>query len=533
MVGDGSSSARGDDGLCISLDVGTSGVKAVLAAPDGRIVESTIAEYPLLTPKPGWTEQEPDAWWTATCEVLRELAAKAPARIEAIGLTGQMHSAVFLDGDGLVIRPALLWNDQRTATQCDEIENRVGRRRLREITGNPALTGFQAPKILWLRKNEPEAYARLRHVLLPKDFIRFRLTGGLATDASDAAGTLLLDLAKRDWSAEILNALEIPKDWLPKVHEGPEITGHISDAGAKAAGLAQGLPVVAGGGDNAAAAVGSGVVAEGSGFVSLGTSGVVFVATDQPILDPEGRLHAFCHAVPGRYHLMGVVLAAGGSLRWYHDNLARLTADQGDGAKGDGAYEQIFSRAAEVGPGADDLFFLPYLAGERTPHMDPYARGAFAGLTLAHDDRHMARALIEGVSFALKDSLDLIRALGISPDMLLAVGGGARSPIWLSWLAAILDTDLQRLQAKEGPAMGAALLAAVGVGIHDDVDAAVAVTVRPKGLREKPDLELAERYQGIHQKFKRLYSIPHSRRVRSGTGKAADDMHLDTNKPES
>ena len=295
---------------------------------------------------------------------------------------------------------------------------------------------------------------------------------------------------------------------LPRVHEGPDVTGTVSADGAEATGLAQGLPVVAGGGDNAAAAVGSGVVAGGSGFVSLGTSGVVFVATDEPTLDPEGRLHAFCHAVPNRYHLMGVVLAAGGSLRWYRDNLARLTADQGDEP-----YDQIFSRAAEVAPGADDLFYLPYLAGERTPHMDPYARGAFAGLTLAHDDRHMARALIEGVSFALKDSLDLMRTLGISPDTLQLVGGGAKSPIWRQWLAAILDTDLQRLEAEEGPAMGAALLAAVGAGIFDDVDAAVDAAVRLKGPCERPDADLAECYQRIHRKFKRLYPALKASRV--------------------
>ena len=499
-MGDGPESAREKDGLCIGLDVGTSGVKGVLAAEDGRILASAVAEYPLLTPKPGWTEQEPEAWWAASCHVLQDLAAKASGTIEAIGLTGQMHGAVFLDDEGEVIRPALLWNDQRTADECGEIEDRVGSARLRAITGNPALTGFQAPKILWLRNNEPEAYARLRHVLLPKDFVRFRLTGALATDASDAAGTLLLDLAGRDWSPELLGALDIEADWLPRVHEGPDVTGHVSAAGARASGLAEGLPVIAGGGDNAAAAVGSGVVAGGSGFVSLGTSGVVFVATERPTLDPEGRLHAFCHAVPGRYHLMGVILAAGGSLRWYRDNLARLSADQGDSA-----YDEIFSRAAEVEPGADGLFYLPYLAGERTPHMDPFARGAFAGLTLAHDDRHMARALIEGVSFALKDSLSLIRDLGISPDRLYAVGGGARSEIWRQWLAAILDIGLQRLQTEEGPALGAALLAAVGAGIHPDVDAAVAAAVRPLGPVEPPEPDLARRYDGIHRNFARLY----------------------------
>lgn len=504
-MGDGSGSARdggdrGNGGLCIGLDVGTSGVKAVLATPDGRVLESASQEYPLLTPKPGWTEQEPEAWWQASCNVLKTLVEKAPGPIEGVGLTGQMHGAVFLDGDGQVVRPALLWNDQRTAGECREIEERVGKDALRRIAGNPALTGFQAPKILWLRNQEPEAYARLRHVLLPKDFVRFRLTGALATDASDAAGTLLLDLKTRDWSGDILDALDIDPTFLPKVYEGPEVTGRISAAGAEASGLQKGVPVVAGGGDNAAAAVGSGVVTGGSGFVSLGTSGVVFVATDDAVIDPEGRLHSFCHAVPGRYHLMGVILAAGGSLRWYRDNLARLSADEGDGA-----YEEIFSRAAEVAPGADDLFYLPYLAGERTPHMDPFARGAFAGLTLAHDDRHMARAVIEGVSFALKDSLVLIQALGIAPEQLYAVGGGARSETWRRWLSAILDIRLQRLEAEEGPAMGAALLAMVGAGVHDDVDRAVAAAVRPKGPGVTPDSDLAERYRPIHRRFAKLY----------------------------
>jgi len=495
-------SRNGSDGLCIGLDVGTSGVKAVLVTSDGRVLASATQDYPLLTPKPGWTEQQPEDWWTASQAVLKTLMAKANGRIEAIGLTGQMHGAVFLNEDGEVIRPALLWNDQRTAAECVHIEEKVGAKRLRMITGNPALTGFQAPKILWLKRNEPEAYARVRHVLLPKDFIRFRLTGVFATDASDAAGTLLLDLTSRDWSPEILEALEIPADWLPKVYEGPEITGRVSAEGAAASGLPEGLPVAAGGGDNAAAAVGSGVVGEGSGFVSLGTSGVVFVATDHPTVDPEGRLHAFCHAVPGCYHLMGVILAAGGSLRWYRDNLAKLTASQN---QGDEAYDVIFSRAAEIGAGADDLFYLPYLAGERTPHMDPFARGAFAGLTLAHDDRHMARALIEGVSFAVKDSLVLMEKLGVAPDWLYAVGGGARSHHWRQWLAAILDVGLQRLEAEEGPAMGAALLGAVGAGVHVDVDAAVDAAVRAKGAIEPPDGDLAGRYRSIHERFTKLY----------------------------
>lgn len=496
--------ATSNAALTIGLDVGTSGVKALLVDVDGRVKASTTEDYPLLTPKPGWTEQEPEAWWQASCRALRAIALKAPGPVAAIGLTGQMHGAVFLDADGDVIRPALLWNDQRTADECLEIDDRVGSQRVREITGNPALTGFQAPKILWLRNNEPEAYARLRHVLLPKDFIRYRLSGALATDASDAAGTLLLDLIKRDWSDEILEALDIPLAWLPRVHEGPDVTGHVSADGAAASGLPKGLPVIAGGGDNAAAAVGSGVVDEGSGFVSLGTSGVVFVASKAPKIDPAGALHAFCHAVPGRYHLMGVILSAGGSLRWYRDALANDLKALAREQQVD-AYDLMFERASGVSPGANDLYFLPYLTGERTPHMDPFARGAFAGLSLAHDDRHMARAVIEGVSFAIKDSLVLMDRLGVSPDKLFAVGGGARSATWRIWLAAILGVGLQQLEVEEGPAMGAALLGAVGAGIYPDVDAAVAATVRPMGQVEKPDTDLQSCYSTIYERFTRLY----------------------------
>jgi xylulokinase len=493
-----------DQGLSIGLDIGTSGAKAILVAADGRVVASATEEYPLLTPKPGWTEQDPNAWWQASCRVLQEIVRQAPGRIEAIGLTGQMHGAVFLDQAGEVIRPALLWNDQRTAAQCRKIEARVGAERLRQIAGNPALTGFQAPKILWLRDEEPESYARIEKVLLPKDFIRYRLSGDFATDASDAAGTLLLDLRTRNWSEEILTRLGIQSKWLPDVYEGPEVTGSVSAEGASATGLPAGLPVIAGGGDNAAAAVGSGVVRPGTGFVSLGTSGVVFVPSASLEIDPKGALHAFCHAVPGQYHLMGVILAAGGSLRWYRDVLAKDLVAAAE-AKGVDPYVLIMARAAEAGPGADGLFYLPYLAGERTPHMDPHARGGWLGLTLAHDDRHMARALVEGVSFALKDALVRMERLGVSPKQLYAVGGGARSDLWRQWLAAILGVGLQRLEVEEGPALGAALLAAVGAGVHEDVEAAAAAAVRTRGATETPDPALEERYRTLHERFDRLY----------------------------
>jgi xylulokinase len=493
-----------DRGLCIGLDVGTSGVKAVLVAADGRVVASATSDYPLLVPRPGWTEQEPEAWWRASCDVLRRLISQAQGKVAAIGLTGQMHGAVFLDRDGQVIRPAILWNDQRTAAECGEIEQAVGAERLRRIAGNPALTGFQAPKVLWLRHHEPEAYARVRSLLLPKDFLRFRLTGARASDASDAAGTLLLDLAARDWSDEILAALEIPREWLPRVYEGPEVTGKLSAAGAAATGLPEGLPVIAGGGDNAAAAVGCGVVRAGTGFASLGTSGVVFVPSETLEIDPTGALHAFCHAVPGQYHLMGVILSAGGSLRWYRDVIGSEQAAAAD-ARGIDPYDELMAAAAEIAPGADGLFFLPYLAGERTPHMDPFARGGWVGLTLAHDRRHLVRALLEGVSFALKDSLILMQRLGVSPDVLYAVGGGARNAIWRAMLASVLGVPLQRLAVEEGPALGAALLAAVGAGVHADVAAAVDAAVRPKGEPDAPDPALQARYEELHGAFASLY----------------------------
>jgi xylulokinase len=478
----------------IGLDVGTTGVKGLLVAADGRVVAGAAREYPLLTPQPGWTEQEPVDWWRAAVEVLRELAGRADGSIAALGLTGQMHGSVFLDADGRPIRPALLWNDQRTADECADIEQRVGSARLRELTGNPALTGFQAPKILWLRRHEPEAYGRVRHVLLPKDYVCHELTGTFATDASDAAGTLLLDLRRRDWSSEVLDALDIPAVWLPEVFEGPEVTGHLAEAVAHGLGLPAGLPVVAGGGDNAAAAVGCGVIREGTGFVSLGTSGVVFAHSDAPRIDPDGALHAFCHAVPGAYHLMGVVLSAGGALRWHRDTVAPGTD-----------YARLVDEAAHVPPGADGLTFLPYLAGERTPHMDPDARAAWIGLSLAHERRHMTRAVLEGVAFALADSVERMRALGVELDTLYAVGGGARSDAWRAIVAAAARVRLQRLAAEEGPAMGAAILAMVGAGLYPDVAAAVTATVRPVGEPQAPDPDLVDAYRGPYARYRALF----------------------------
>ncbi len=490
--------------MLIGIDIGTGGVKGILISPDGKVIAKAIATYPLYTPKPGWSEQWPGDWWTATISVLRELAKKAPDKIAGIGLTGQMHGAVFLDEKKEIIRPAILWNDARTGRECQEIEELVGRENLRRITGNPALAGFQAPKILWLRKNEPENYQKIRHVLLPKDYVRLKLTGELATDASDAAGTLLLDLKRRDWSEEILSTLEIPRKWLPKVYEGPEVTGHITPEVEKLTGVPAGTPVVAGGGDNAASAVGVGVVKEGTGLLSLGTSGVIFVHCDEARPDPEGAIHCFCHAVPGKYHLMGVVLSAGASLQWFRNTLASEEREVAE-RLGVDSYELLTKEAERAPPGAEGLFFLPYLSGERTPHMDPDARGAWIGLSLAHRREHLVRAILEGVAFALKDSWVRIQALGENPEELRAVGGGMRSPLWQKILASVLNVPLRRLVVEEGAAYGAALLAGVGAGLFKDVPDAVAKAVRLLEERVDPDPVLSLLYCRAYATFVRIY----------------------------
>lgn len=488
----------------IGLDIGTSSAKGVLVDETGRVSARASGDYPLLVPRPGWTEQDPESWWSAAERVLYTLTQKAQAPISAIGLTGQMHGAVFLDENGQVIRPAILWNDQRTGAACETIETAVGGEKLRHVTGNPALTGFQAPKILWLRDNEPESYARLAQVLLPKDYIRYRLTGAFATDVSDAAGTLLLDLQTRNWSDEILSRLDIPRAYLPEVFESPEITSQVSAAGAAATGLETGTPVVAGAGDNAAAAVGGGIVKSGIALVSIGTSGVVFAHSDTATPDASGELHCFCHAVPGAYHLMGVSLASGGSLQWFADHFATEEAAVAQ-RLGRNLHELLAAEADTVLPGANDLYFLPYLAGERTPHMNPNARGAWIGLTLSHDRRHMVRAILEGVAFSLRDSLVRIQAQGIDPERLLLSGGGAHSPIWRRIIAAVLNKPVIVQQDQEGPAHGAAVLAAVGSGAHSNVQDAVGAMIHDAGDTEMPDATLVAAYRDHYAKFIQLY----------------------------
>lgn len=454
----------------LGLDISTTGAKALIIDERGTVIASHTAPQPISTPKPLWSEQNPADWWDGMVTAIRTALAKADltgADIACIGLTGQMHGLVLLDRAGSVLRPSILWNDQRTQAQCDAMTEKIGFKRLIELTGNRALTGFTAPKILWVRDHEPDVYARAAHILLPKDYIRFMLTGEYAIDVADAAGTSLLNVAERRWSGEVLDALQIPVEWLPKTYEGPEVTGVVSGAAAEVTGLKEGTPVIAGGGDQAAGAVGVGAVKPGVISLVVGTSGVVFAPLAQYAYEPDGRLHAFCHSVPGMWHFMGVMLSAAGSLQWFRDTLA-----PGE------SFDDLLAPAAAIAPGSDGLLFLPYLTGERTPHPDPLARGAFVGLTVRHTRAHMARAVLEGVAFGLKDGFNLIAEAGLPEDIEVRVsGGGARSTLWKQILADVLGATLVSTNSTEGAAYGAALLAAVGAGVYPDVVSACDATI--------------------------------------------------------
>jgi xylulokinase len=456
------------DGALVGLDVGTTGVKALAVSTSGEPVALAEEEYPLSTPQPGWAEQDPDDWRLAAERALERLGVE-PA---GIGYSGQMHGLVCLDERDRVIRPAILWNDQRTAAECEEIEERVGRERLIQLTGNRALTGFTAPKLLWLRRHEPEAYARIRRILLPKDYVRLRLTGEHAIDVADASGTLLFDVANRRWSDEVLDALELPGEWLPPVYESTEI---------------------AGAGDQQAAALGVGIDRPGPVSVVLGTSGVVFAVLPEYAAEPEGRVHVFCHAVPGAWEAMGVMLSAAGSLRWFRDALAPGVS-----------YSDLVAEAETVAAGSDGLTFLPYLQGERTPHADPSARAMFEGLSLRHDRGGLVRSVLEGVAYGLRDSLELLRSLGVAAEVGRVSGGGARSRLWLRIVASVLGLPLQLTAVEEGSAYGAALLAGVRAGVFEDIHAAVAACVR---VRETvaPDPEWQAVYEDGYRRFRALY----------------------------
>jgi xylulokinase len=469
--------------LAVGLDVGTTGVKALAVAEDGAVVGRAEREYGLSTPNPGWAEQDPEDWWKAASGALEELGAAG--EVAGIGLSGQMHGLVALDADERVLRPAILWNDQRTAEQCEEIEATIGLDRLIAATGNRALTGFTAPKLLWLREHEPDVYERIAHILLPKDYVRLRLCGERAIDVADASGTLLFDVARRRWSEEVCDALAIDRRWLPPALESPAVSGETGD----------GIPVAAGAGDQAAGALGVGVVEAGAPLsVVLGTSGVVFCALPEFAADPEARVHAFCHAVPDTWHAMGVMLSAAGSLAWLRGAVAGPDVE----------YGALVNGAEAWPPGVEGLTFLPYLAGERTPHADPDARGSFTGLGLRHDRGALVRAVLEGVAYGLRDSLDLIAGLGPLPDRGRVSGGGARSDEWLRIVASVLELPLERTAADEGAAFGAALLGGVAGGLWSSPAEAAEAAVRPTSLVE-PVAGWVDAYREGRETFRALY----------------------------
>lgn len=482
----------------LGIDVSTTGAKALLVDEKGAVAASATTPLTLQTPKPLWSEQDPREWWKGTSASIREALADAGAKgddVAAVGLTGQMHGLVLLDARREVLRPAILWNDQRTASECAEIETRVGRAELIREVGNVALTGFTAPKILWVRRHEPEVYAKAKLVLLPKDYVRLRLTGEPAMDKADGSGTILFELKARSWSKRVLEALEIPAEWLPPTFEGPQRTGAVSAEAATETGLRAGTPVVAGGGDQAAGAVGAGAVRPGVVSLTLGTSGVIFATTDAPLVEPEGRLHAFCHAVPGKWHFMGVTLAAAGSLQWYRDTLAAKES-----------FADLVAEAESAPAGSEGLLFLPYLSGERTPHPDPLARGSFVGLTVRHTRAHLTRAVLEGVAFSMKDCFGLLQGAGLgSVSEVRIAGGGAKGALWRRIVASALGLPMLTVNSTEGAAYGAALLAGTGAGSWPSVEAACDATIAVTG-RDEPVAGWSQAYEALYPRYRELYA---------------------------
>ena len=491
----------------LGIDIGTSGTKTVLFDESGTPLASYTGEYPLYQPHNGWAEQDPLDWWNATVDGINAVIARTgckPADIKAVGLSGQMHSTVLLDRENKVLRRAILWCDQRTAAECAEIEARMGgRARLVEITANPALTGFSASKILWVRNNEPEIYEKTAHILLAKDYIRLMLTSQYATEVSDASGMQLLDVPGRCWSDEVLSKLEIDKALLGKVYESPEVTGQVTAEAAKLTGLAAGTPVVGGAGDNAAAAVGTGVVRNGRAFTTIGSSGVVFAHSDAIAIDPAGRVHTFCCAVPGAWHVMGVTLSAGMSLKWFRDNFCYAEMAAADGMGVD-PYYIIDKQAAQSPIGANRLLFLPYLMGERTPHLDPDARGVFFGLSGMHKKRDLIRAVMEGVTYSLKDCLSVFGGMGLQVDEMAACGGGGSSKFWRQMLADVFNCEINTMASKEGPALGAAILAGVGAGVYSSVPEGCDALIKKAGTQQ-PDADNAKAYERCYGLYGSVY----------------------------
>jgi len=489
----------------IGIDIGTSSAKAVLIDESGEVKSTVAPEYDFSTPKPLWAESDPDDWWQATIQAIKHLLEEQnidPADIAGLGLTGQMHGLVLLDKQGKVLRPCIMWNDQRSASQCDSITKKIGSAKVLELTGNPVLAGFTAPKIVWVKENEPEIYAKVAKVLLPKDYIRYRLSGEFYTDVSDASGMSLLDVSKRQWSEEMLSGCEVSRKWLPEVTESPVASSRVNTEAAKITGLLEGTPIIAGGGDQAAGAIGCGIVKDGVVSATLGTSGVIFAHSDRYLVEPEGRLHTFCHAVPGKWHLMGVMLSAAGSFQWFRNTLGseeRILEEE----TGVDAYDMLTKKASEVAAGSEGLLFLPYLTGERTPYPDPDAKGAFVGLTLRHSKAHMTRAVLEGVTYGLRDGFELMRNLGIKPSQVRAAGGGAKSKFWLQLLADNFDSQIVTVNATEGAAYGAALLAGVGTAVYNSVEDACEKTIKITGeYQPGPDKKV---YEDFYPHYRSLY----------------------------
>ena len=490
----------------LGADIGTSGTKTVLFDVNGTVIASATEEYPLYQPQNGYAEQQPEDWANAVLNTMAAVLKKSGVNkddVKGIGLSGQMHGLVMLDKDNAVIRPAIIWCDQRTEQECAEITEKVGAERLIEITANPALTGFTASKILWVRNHEPENYAKCAHILLPKDYIRFILTGVYATEVSDASGMQLLDIPKRCWSDEVLEKLGIDKSLLGKVYESPEITGTLTAEAAAKPGLAEGTPVVGGAGDNAAAAIGTGVASDGKAFTTIGTSGVVFAHSSKISIDPKGRVHTFCCAVPGCWHVMGVTQGAGLSLKWFRDNFCDAEKQTAKGMGVDEYY--LMDKEAEKSPiGANRLLYLPYLMGERTPHLDANARGVFFGLSAIHEKRDLLRAVMEGVTYSLRDCMEVFREMQIDVDSMMACGGGGSSPLWRQMLADLFDCPIQTTKSKEGPALGVAILAMVGTGAYKSVPEACAAIIGTDKTCA-PDADAVPVYERYYQLYRKIY----------------------------
>ncbi|MCL2034206.1 MAG: xylulokinase [Oscillospiraceae bacterium] len=490
----------------IGIDLGTSGTKTVLFDESGKSIASATVEYPLIQPKNGWAEQDPADWWDACVKTLKQVMEKSgisAGDVAGIGISGQMHGLVLLDANGEVLRNSIIWCDGRTTAECAEITETIGAKRLIEISANPALTGFTAGKILWVRKNEPEIYAKARHILLPKDYLRYKLCGVFATEVSDASGMNLLDVPKREWSAEILEKLGIEWEFLPSMHESCEVTGYITAKAAALTGLKEGIPVVGGAGDNAAAAIGTGIVESGKAFITIGTSGVIFAHSDAVTIDPEGRVHTFCAAVPGAWTVMSCTLAAGGSLQWFRNNFCTAEMQAAEGLNKD-VYILLDKQAEQVPIGSNRLLFLPYIMGERSPVLNPEARGVFFGLSGMHKRPDMLRAVMEGVVYSQLDCLQVLREMNVPFRQMMATGGGGRSPMWRQMMADVFDCPIVTSGNKEGPALGVAILAGVGAGIYSGIPAACKKIIS-ENEPQLPDKARHAEYGAYYELYREVY----------------------------